>query len=100
MKKLTIIFLIIIIGSCFLYANELIEYPAISPDLTKLAFTYRGDVWIYNLKSNLTTKLTHNVDMDYRPIWSPDGEYVGFTSNRNGGYDVYVVKSSGGVPKR
>ena len=100
MKKLIIIILIIIIGSSVLYTKDLIEYPAISPDLTKLAFTYRGDVWIYNLKSNLTTKLTHNVDMDYRPIWSPDGEYVGFTSNRNGGYDVYVVKSSGGVPKR
>ena len=30
-----------------------------------------------------------------RPVWSPDGKQIAFTSNRNGNYDIYVMNSDG-----
>ena len=34
-------------------------------------------------------------DIDYDPIWSPDGASIVFTSERNGSADLYRVKPDG-----
>ena len=73
---------------------------ALSPDGDRLAFSYQGDVWIAPSKGGRAVPVTNNVEMDDNPVWSPDGEYLAFSSNRSGNNDVYIVPSDGGTTRR
>lgn len=70
--------------------------PAISPDGSKLAFQYRGDVWVCSSEGGLATRLTDHVEFDGYPIWSPDGSHVAFSSDRNGNWDIFAIPVDGG----
>jgi serine/threonine protein kinase/Tol biopolymer transport system component len=57
--------------------------PRLSPDGRRLALSVgeggRQDIWVYDLQRDAMTRLT--VDGSYiSPIWSPDGQYIVFTS--------------------
>ncbi len=74
--------------------------PALSPDGKKIAFAYRGDIWIADSSGGRAMALTRNVEMDSCPQFSPDGTWVSFTTNRNGNADIYVVPAVGGEVRR
>src|SRR5712691_5530810 len=66
--------------------------PALSPDGRRIAFVYRGDIWVSSVdKPGRATPLTQHVEPDINPQFSPDGEWVAFTSKRSGNYDIYAV---------
>jgi serine/threonine-protein kinase len=71
-----------------LYAN-----PELSPDGGRLALSIlRGnnwDVWVYDLARKVATRLTFDEGYDADEIWSPDGRYIAFSSNREGNQAVY-----------
>jgi tricorn protease len=73
---------------------------AISPDGSKLAFYYQGDIWVGSTNGGKAEPITTNVDLDDNPVWSPDSKRIAFSSNRNGNNDIYVVNADGGAPKR
>lgn len=73
---------------------------ALSPDGVQIAFTYRGDVWVVPSTGGRATPVTNNVEMDDNAVWSPDGKWIAFASNRNGGNDIYVIPSDGGESRR
>lgn len=73
---------------------------AISPDATKVAFTYKGDIYVVSSLGGKATQLTTNKGFDSKPYWSPDGMKIVFASDREGSDDIYVVDSQGGTPKR
>jgi len=50
-------------------------------------------------KSTLV-RLTNNSAIDSRPVWSPDGRSIAFSSNRDGMYEIYVMDSDGSNAKR
>ena len=72
----------------------------LSPDGQQLAFTWRGDIWIAPSTGGRATALTTNVEMDDNPIWSPDGQWIAFATNRNGNWDTYLASVEGGETKR
>jgi Tol biopolymer transport system component/C-terminal processing protease CtpA/Prc len=76
------------------------RWLALSPDGTRLAFSYQGDIWIAPAGGGKAIPLTDNVEMDDRPVWSPDGTKIAFASDRYGNNDVFVVDADGGRPKR
>lgn len=76
------------------------RYPAISPDGTTIAFTYRGDLYTVSSAGGAAQQLTTNAAYDSYPVWSPDGRQVAFASDREGSLDVYVISRYGGVPRR
>jgi tricorn protease len=66
----------------------------------KVAFSYLGDLWVANENGSGVTRLTDNQARDVYPRFSPDGNWIAFSSNREGNYDVYVVAATGGKPRQ
>ena len=66
----------------------------------KIAFSYLGDIWTANEDGTAVHRLTDNIAREVYPRFSPDGKWIAFASNRYGNYDVFVVATGGGTPKR
>ena len=99
MKKL---FLIALLAVAFqLSAQPLwMRHNVISPQGDKIAFCYKGDVYVVNAQGGKALQITTNAAYDSDPIWSPDGKQIAFSTDRNGNFDVYLVSAEGGVAKR
>ncbi len=72
----------------------------ISPDGKMIAFSYKGDIYTVPVVGGMSTRLTTNPAYDGYPCWSPDGERIAFSSDRFGGFDVFVISKNGGAPQR
>ncbi len=73
----------------------------ISPDGTKIAFEYKGDIFTVPSTGGAATRITTTEDAyEQVPVWSPDSKSIAFASNRNGNFDIFVVDAQGGTPKR
>lgn len=79
---------------------EWYRYPAISPNGKTIAFVYKGDIYTVSASGGEAVALTANPAHDYLPVWSHNGDYIAFASNRYGNMDVFIVPSRGGEPKR
>jgi tricorn protease len=60
--------------------------PGFSPNDEYVLFTARRnfeeDIFIYHIKNNKTTNLTNTGVTENSPVWSPDGKYIYFVSQR------------------
>ena len=54
-----------------------------------------ADIWVTNLATNTTQKVTLDPADDINPVWSPDAKRIAFTSFRNGNADVFVINADG-----
>jgi tricorn protease len=81
-------------------ANEarLVRYPHYHAG--RIAFTYLGDIWTADENGQNVRRLTVNRARDVYPRFSPDGQWVAFSSDRDGNLDVFVVPATGGTPKQ
>jgi len=79
--------------------------PAFSPDGRKLVITLGGvegnpDIYVLDINSRGTKRLTTHRAIDTEGTWSPDGRYIYFTSDRSGGPQIYRISANGGTPER
>lgn len=81
-----------------------INTPALSPDGSKICFSYRGDLWTVSSQGGEATRLTIHDAHDAYPRWSPDGKWIAFASDRypsaSMNYDIFVIPAAGGEPRR
>ena len=77
-----------------------LRYTAISPDGSKIAFTYNADIYLVNVNGGRATRLTSHSAYDAKPVWSHDGSKIAFSSNRYGNFDVFVMNANGSNVKR
>lgn len=74
---------------------------ALSRDEQRVAFerndpqTGTSDIWLAQLARGVVSRLTFHPANEELPIWSPDGNRIAFTSDREGRSDIYQKLASG-----
>jgi serine/threonine-protein kinase len=73
--------------------------PRLSPDGNRLALTMLSDdnldVWVFDLTRNVPTRLTFADGYDADQVWSPDGRFIAFASDRDGSVKIYRKQADG-----
>ncbi len=103
MKKIWMLTLGLCCGTALLQAQNpplWLRYPAISPDGKTIAFGYKGDIYRVDAAGGVAVPLTIHEAQDMMPVWSHDGKYIAFASDRYGNFDVFIMPASGGNPVR
>lgn len=101
MTKKTIFIYLLLCNIAFVFAQtSLIRTPSLSPDGKDLAFSYQGDIWVHNLNTNQSKRITVHQAYESNPIWNNDGSELAFSSNRKGSNNVFTVSKMGGMPKQ
>ncbi len=69
--------------------------PAFSPKGDKIAYVSNVDgdeeIYLYDIKTDSTIKLTNNDYTDFSPTFSPDGKEIVYVTNRDGGWEIYKI---------
>jgi Tol biopolymer transport system component len=74
---------------------------ALARDEQRVAFerndslTGTSDIWLVQLAQGVTSRLTFDRANEELPVWSPDGNHIAFTSDREGHYNIYQKLASG-----
>lgn len=76
------------------------RYPAISPDGNTIVFTYKDNLYTVKADGGQAIPLSLQEGHESHPVWSPDGQYIAFSSDRYGNDDVFIVPASGGKATR
>lgn len=72
---------------------------SLSPDGNRLAVTARGEVFDVPAKKGVTRDMTRTPGANERDaIWSPNGKYIAYISDRTGETEVWLQSVSGGDP--
>lgn len=77
-----------------------LRHQQISPDGRSIAFCYQGDIYTVPTAGGSAQRITSNAAYDGTPIWSPDSKRLAFSSDREGGKDVYIISTDGSGLRR
>ena len=69
--------------------------PRFSPDGSKLVYDRDGEIFSRTLSNGTEVNLSNNVAVDSSPIWSRDGSWIAFLSERDGQGDLYRMRADG-----
>ncbi len=81
-------------------ASAYMTEPSISPDRKEIAFVSGGDVWSVSSEGGVARLLVSHPANETRPLFSPDGRYLAFGSNRTGNGDLYILDLETGSLRR
>ncbi|PQJ69463.1 S41 family peptidase [Polaribacter butkevichii] len=99
-KKTLFVFVVFCTTTLLTAQNTFIRMPSISPDASKMAFSYDGDIWVLDLMTNQTKRLTIHQAYESNPIWNPNSSQLVFTSNRRKNTNIFKTNLSGGIPEQ
>ena len=73
--------------------------PFPAPNSGYIAFKSNPDglrnLYLFNTYSLLPSRLTVIAAVDTTPAWSQDGNWIAFSSNRTGNYDIFIMHPDG-----
>ena len=95
---LPVFFLLTTVAATATAQTKLLRFPDIYGD--RVAFTYAGDIWSAPANGGAAIRLTAHPGMEVFAKFSPDGKWIAFTGQYDGDEQVYVIPSTGGVPRQ
>ena len=75
-------------------------YPDISPDGTKIVFSWQDDIWTASADGGQAQRLTTHPARDFAPRFTVDGKSICFGSFREGAYQTFIMSSTGGAARQ
>src|SRR5262249_50214269 len=74
--------------------------PRWSPDGQRLVFDARvtgsSDIYVVNVDGGAPRQLTNEPSADIMPVWSKDGRWIFFGSDRDGDWQIWKIRALGG----
>ncbi len=67
----------------------------VSPDGSTIVFDYLGDLFTLPIAGGDATQITSGMGFDAQPRYSPDGRWIAFQSDRDGGENLYLMTVDG-----
>src|ERR1700748_3217840 len=67
----------------------------ISPDGKTIVFDILGDIYAIPITGGKATLLTGGKAWDVQPRFSPDGKQISYTSDKEGGDNIWVMNADG-----
>jgi TolB protein len=78
--------------------------PRFSPDGQRIIMSLQqggnSNLYVMDLRSKSTTRLTDTMAIDTSPSYAPDGSRICFESDRGGKPQIYVMPAGGGAAQR
>ena len=81
-------------------ARPSLAEPSLSADGSQIAFVSGGDIWEVAASGGIAHLLVTDAATEGRPLYSPDGKLLAFTSTRGGSANVYVLDLTSGAITR
>ena len=67
----------------------------VSPDGKNIVFDLLGDIYKMPISGGKTTLLSGGMAFEVQPRFSPDGKYISYTSDKDGGDNIWVMDANG-----
>jgi eukaryotic-like serine/threonine-protein kinase len=84
--------------------NDVVSHSSLSPNGSRVAFaattTGNSDIWTQHVDGSDLRQLTNDEAADSWPVWSPDGQSLVFTSDRENRRETWRIPAAGGRAER
>lgn len=87
-------------AATFAQTNVYMTEPSLSPDRKEIAFVSGGDIWSVPSEGGVARLLVSHPANESKPLFSPDGRFLAFGSNRTGNGDIYILDLASGSLRR
>ena len=67
----------------------------VSPDGQTIAFDLLGDIYTMPITGGTPKRIAQGLAFEVQPRFSPDGQYIAFTSDRGGGDNIWIMRADG-----
>ncbi len=72
----------------------------VSPNGQEIVFDLLGDIYKMPITGGTAKLLSGGIAFDVQPRFSPNGKYISYTSDKNGGDNIWIMDTEGGNKKQ